>query len=200
MKQNKMNINKINPAIRIAMALPLLALMVWSCSELGTPVSSKETEGSSLTEQEKQEPEAVAQDSLFTIALEPQLNEEQERLVAVIKNRPTTAELHFANLVNDHENLLKEGKTLGLPLSDQKLFVAVGERTAVNKLGYLSWIGKSENPLNTATLILSPEGEVGGTLRVEESIYQIEPLGDGVIVIILIDQSKFLPEHPPLNY
>src|SRR5690625_7384430 len=89
-------------------------------------------------------------------------------------------ELHFANLINDPENLLKEGKALGLPLPDQKLFVAVGERTAVNKLGYLSWIGKGKSPLDTATLILSPEGEVGGTLRVEGSIYQFEPLGEGL--------------------
>src|SRR5690625_3439584 len=36
------------------------------------------------------------------------LNEEQKRLIAVVKNRPTTAELHFANLINDPQNLLKE--------------------------------------------------------------------------------------------
>src|SRR5690625_7605090 len=78
-------------------------------------------------------------------------------------------ELHFANLINDPENLLKEGKALGLPLPDQKLFVAVGERTAVNKLGYLSWIGKGKSPLDTATLILSrsEERRVG-----KESRYQ----------------------------
>src|SRR5690625_2146348 len=101
MKQNKMNINKINPAIRIAMALPLLALMVWSWSELGTPVSSKETVGSSLTEQDKQEPEAVAQDTLFTIALDKQINEVQDRMITVRHIHPTTTALHSENFVND---------------------------------------------------------------------------------------------------
>jgi len=31
MKQNKMNINKTNPAIQIAIVFPLLALMAWGC-------------------------------------------------------------------------------------------------------------------------------------------------------------------------
>src|SRR5690625_3429635 len=125
------------------------------------------------------------------------LNEEQKRLIAVVKNRPTTAELHFANLINDPENLLKEGKALRLPLPDQKLVVAVGERTAVNRLGYLSWIGEGMSPRDTATVGLSPEGEVGGTLSVEGSIYQSGRLGGGLRAIILIDFGTFLPDHAP---
>jgi peptidyl-Asp metalloendopeptidase len=173
----------------------LFGVIFWGCSELEPTASNEETEGFALSEQE-----VTAEDSLFVIVSDPQLTEEQERLVAVIKNRPTTAGLHFANLVIDPQNLLKEGKTLGMPLPDEKLFVAVGERATVNKMGYLSWIGKSENPLNTASLVLGPEGELGGSLRAEGSYYRFEPLGGDLLAIILIDPSKFPPEHPPLHH
>jgi hypothetical protein len=196
--QNKEIILKVfknrNSVLIVALLLPVV--VVWSCTDSLTGTINEEIEIPSLTHTEPEQG-VTAEDTLFTIVSDPPLNEEQERLHAVIKDRVTTDEIHLARLSDNPGALLEEGRALGLPLSDEKLFVATGERVITHESGNISWVGSFQDQFGSVTLVFDLEDSIGGALRTETVLYKFEPMGDGLLAIIRVDESKFPPEHPP---
>lgn len=70
----------------------------------------------------------MMQEALFTIIDQSQFSQEQERLLSVIQNRPTTAEVQIARLTNTPAAMLKKDKTIVLNVSPGKQFIAVEKR------------------------------------------------------------------------
>jgi hypothetical protein len=60
----------------------------------------------------------------------------------------------------------------------------------------LEW--KGEEPNHSVTLSLRGKS-VTGIIYTGEKVYSVEPLGNGLQAMVLLDQTKFPDEHPPTD-
>jgi hypothetical protein len=67
---------------------------------------------------------------------------------------------------------------------------------AIGDSGY-AWVGRVENnPIYYASLIVE-NGEVSGVIQLNNRMFEIDPVGNGLHRVIELDNSKFPPDHPP---
>lgn len=178
---------------RWVLGLFFLALGTWSCSDPTSNAIDKET-GGSLPTPSTAAQGAMLPEALFTIVDQPQLSAEQARFLSVIRERPTTAEVHLARLANTPALLLQKGNALVLNVSPGRLFVAVGEWVTKRGPDDISWSGALQNQFGSAGLVLTKKG-ITGTIRTVSATYWFEPISGGLHALIRVDQSKFPPQH-----
>ena len=56
--------------------------------------------------------------------------------------------------------------------------------------------GRSSDSRNSITIVVQND-DIVGTVRFEDKLYRIRPLGNGQQALILVDESAFPPEDPP---
>lgn len=160
-----------------------LLINVYGCSEPASNTVNEKGESFSTSV------EVVASDTLFTLVKEPSLNAEQQRLLSVIHERPTTVEVHLARLTDKAESLLKEDSIIALPVSPDKQFVAVGERLTKRASDDISWSGPIQHSFGQITLVFTAKG-VTGTLWAQNEddyvSYKFEPIGDNLQALIRV--------------
>lgn len=120
------------------------------------------------------------------------LSETQSHLFRRYELKKTTKDF---NVVELRTGLLKSSPQVAFNLFPGKRVVLTRDRIEEHKDNY-SWYGASADGKASAILVVDGN-EVDGNLRWEHEFYNIRSLGNGVHLVILIDQSRFKPEHGP---
>jgi hypothetical protein len=59
-----------------------------------------------------------------------------------------------------------------------------------------TWSGSLPGVKGDATIVVH-NGNATGTVRSDENLYRIEPVGNGVHALVKVNEGRFPPEHPP---
>ncbi|HET7462182.1 MAG TPA: M12 family metallo-peptidase [Longimicrobium sp.] len=135
-----------------------------------------------------------AQENLLTVVPEPALNARQHQLLATIRGRASTAEVHLARIAAGPGRQLQSGGAIRLAVAPGVNVVALPEHFQQRAADDLSWSGPVQG--GGWVQLVYMDGGVTATVTVGRTQYGIEPLGDGLHAVSRIDQSGFPQEHP----
>ncbi|HSJ05775.1 MAG TPA: M12 family metallo-peptidase, partial [Longimicrobiales bacterium] len=138
---------------------------------------------------------ASAQENLLTLVPEPALTGAQRGLLATIRGRPSTAEVHLARIAAAPGRMLRPGAALRLGIAPGVQVVAVGERVQERAATDISWAGPLRGGEGWVQMVLA-DGGVTASVHVGYTLYSIEPLGNGLHAVSRIDQAGFPGDHP----
>ena len=116
---------------------------------------------------------------------------EQANQVARLRQAPTTASIHLVRVNLDA--LHKSAATIAL--ADGRSVQAVRRSMVTRGDQDFTWTGELPDAAGNATLVVR-EGNVTGTVKRDNELYRVVPIGKGVHAVVKVDQSKFPPEHP----
>jgi peptidyl-Asp metalloendopeptidase len=137
----------------------------------------------------------AAQENLLTVVPEAALDAGQRNLLATIRGRSSTAEVHLARIAAAPERMLQRGALVRLAVAPGVHVVAVGERTEQRAAGDVSWAGPVRGADGWVQMVFM-EGGVTATVTAGGTQYSVEPLGGGLHAVSRIDQSGFPADHP----
>lgn len=169
--------------MRIAGALTL-TLVLAACQGDGSPPTGASPMNA-----------ASVQEDLLTLVPEPTLTGAQQALLSSIRGRPSSAEVHVARLAGTPGQMLREGKAVRISVAPGRQVVAVGEQVEQRAPNDLSWAGAVQGGEGTVQLVLTSRG-VTATVRTEDALYRIEPLGGGLHAVSRVALTQLPPEHP----
>ncbi len=143
---------------------------------------------------------AAAQEKFLTVVPEQALDNAKSNLLAKIKGRSTTAEVHLARIAaGTHGKSLEQGGVLHIGLAPGVQVTVVGEKATRRSDEDVSWSGPIRGGQGWVQMVYA-DGGVTATVRLGEStVYSIEPLGDGLHAITKIDQHGYPSEHTADN-
>jgi len=127
--------------------------------------------------------------SIYTIA--------QHEMLRKIENRQEVERVSLIRFTDDYSKLNDRSILLELPDGERILIDQFTIKTRGTEGIILT--GKMTDIHGTVTLV-SRDKNVTGLVQVEDTMYTIEPLGDGLHAIASIDQSKFSGECKPLVF
>lgn len=172
----------------------LFAAVVWGCTEPAPHAVSEEPGNTELVTAPAPDTGVTARDTLFTIIDQPQLSARQQEFLSIIRERPTTIEVHLARLANTPAALLEKDRALGLPVAPGKLLLATAEQVTKRGPDDISWSGSLQGQFGSAGLVLTEKG-ITGSLWVWDNgnllNFRFEPISGGLQALIRVDQSKF---------
>lgn len=116
----------------------------------------------------------------------------QTQRVDQIKQRPTTASV---TIVHVNPNALKDDSTRMTLPGGRTLTFSKRNLEARSEKDF-TWNGTPADLPANATIIVR-DGHMTGSIRDNDNLYRIEPIGNGVHAIIKVDESRFPPDHPP---
>lgn len=141
---------------------------------------------------------AEVQENLLTVVPEAALNNAQRNLLETIRGRASSAEVHLARIATAPGRLLGKGSAVRIQVAPGVSVVANGERLEQRAANDVSWGGPTRGAFGYVQMVLGDNG-VTASVTVGETLYSIEPLGNGVHTVTKIDQSGFPAEHTPDN-
>lgn len=142
---------------------------------------------------------AAVQENFLTVVPEPALTHAQRDLLATIRGRSSTAEVHLARVAAAPARLLRQGSALRIGVAPGVQVVAVGERLEQRAANDVSWAGPVRGGEGWVQMVLG-EGGVNASVRLGTgTLYSIEPLGNGLHAVSRIDFDGFPSEHAPEN-
>jgi hypothetical protein len=110
-----------------------------------------------------------------------------------IRQRPTTQSL---SLVTVNVDSLR-GDTAQLTIPNLPSLTLFKRSEDTRSPTDFTWHGTlSGVPSGQATLVVH-NGNITGSIQDQNSLYRIEPIGNGVHVLVKVDTGRFPPEHPP---
>jgi hypothetical protein len=172
---------------RIALALAAsLGLAACQADDNLTPPASPSTSAAS------------SQENFLSVVAEPALDNAQRGLLATIRGRSSTAEVHLARIAGAPGQALQKGAVVRLGLAPGVQVVAVGQNRSERSASDVSWSGPLRGAEGWVQMVLA-DGGVTATVTVGNAQYSIEPLGNGLHAVSRIDQHGFPSEHPPEN-
>lgn len=139
---------------------------------------------------------AAAQENLLTIIPEPVLASSQQNLLATIRGRPSTAEVHLAQIGATPGRALQAGGAIRIGVAPGVQVVAARRAFTQRAAEGISWSGPLQGRDGWVQMVLS-DGGVTATVTVGQTQYSIEPLGNGLHAVSRLDQRGFPPEHAP---
>lgn len=167
---------------RLALVFATAALAACQVDGISPPASGAESA-------------AAAQENLLTLAPDAALDRSQQGLLATIRGRSSTAEVHLARAAAAPGRMLQRGAAVRLGVAPGVNVVAVGERMERRGADDLSWSGPVRGGQGWVQMVVM-NGEVTATVTVGNAQYSIEPLGNGLHAVARIDQSGFPSDHP----
>ncbi|MCH8838989.1 MAG: hypothetical protein IIA60_14540, partial [Candidatus Marinimicrobia bacterium] len=134
---------------------------------------------------------------LFIGINEADLTPQQAVRLNTVRYRLTTTETRIVRVsdAQDIEQLLYS-KSVQLNLYEDLQFEASWERTEIWGENEFTWIGTPPDTVGHVILTVGEQG-ITGSIWAYGVTYSIVPLGQGAHVIYRVDQTKFIPEHPP---
>ncbi len=142
---------------------------------------------------------AAAQENFLTLVPEQALNNAQSSLLATIKGRSSTAEVHLARIAGAPGRMLRQGSVLRIGVAPGVNVVAVGEKISQRSADDVSWAGPVRGGQGWVQMVMM-DGGITATVRLGEgTVYSIEPLGNGLHAVTRIDQHGYPSEHTPDN-
>jgi len=124
---------------------------------------------------------------------QPALSEKQTHYLSVISAQPTTESIRFVDV---DLNALQQADRLKLENLDEWGDVYLS-RQGINRrsISDLSWFGAIDGyPLATANIV-SDQGFVHANFRFDDGLFTIEPLGEGLHVLVRRRYQNFPPEN-----
>jgi hypothetical protein len=168
---------------RIALALAVSSLALVGCqSDDSTPTAVPSAS-------------AVAQENFLTMVPEQALNNAQQNLLATIRGRSSTAEVNLARIASAPGRALGKGSVVRLGIAPGLQVVAAGEQVTERGASDISWAGPLRGGDGWVQMVLS-DGGVNATVRVGNTTYSIEPLGEGLHAVSKLDLAGFPADHP----
>ena len=135
---------------------------------------------------------------LFTLVESPVLDAGQERLLGVIRARPTTARVHVARLAGGAGSLLQAGREITFPVSPERSFTAVGRQVTRRAPDDVSWSGRITGEHGEVTLVLTARGVTGSLHSMPpgggSTLYAFEPIGGGLQAVVCADPGRLPPD------
>lgn len=141
---------------------------------------------------------AAAQEDLLTLAPNAALNSSQQAYLSTIRGRPSTAEVHLARLAATPAAQLQHGRTVRFSVAPGRPVVALGAQVEERGPNDISWGGPTQGQFGSVQMVLTSIG-VTATVRTEDAVYRVEPLGGGLHAISRVDQAGLPPEHSADN-
>jgi hypothetical protein len=142
---------------------------------------------------------AAAQEHFLSVVPEQALSHAQSSLLAGIKDRSTTAEVHLARISGTRGRSLEQGGVLHIGVAPGVQVTAVGEKVTRRSAEDVSWAGPVRGGKGWVQMVYA-DGGVNATIRLGEgTVYSIEPLGGGLHAVTRIDQHGYPSEHAPEN-
>ncbi|HEV8266215.1 MAG TPA: hypothetical protein VGQ06_14805 [Gemmatimonadales bacterium] len=183
---------------RVVFLLPLLSVVACSVPAPGEPAGQALC--TPLTP--AADSSLAAHPSLWALDSAPPLSAEQERLLAGIRARPTTAELHLAHLSPAADSLLRLGSRVVLTVSPGRSVVVVGDRVTRRGPSDVSWGGAIQGEWGRVELVLTSQGVTGSLQsaakddagRLAYASYRIEPISGALEALVCVDASKYPPD------
>jgi hypothetical protein len=142
---------------------------------------------------------AAAQEHFLTVVPQQALDNSQRNLLATIKGRSSTAEVHLARIAGAPGQMLMQGNAVRLGVAPGVQVVAVGEKVVQRSAEDVSWAGPLRGGEGWVQMVYA-DGGITATVRVGEgTVYSIEPLGNGLHAVSRVDQHGYPSEHTPDN-
>jgi hypothetical protein len=141
---------------------------------------------------------AAAQENLLTLDPGHALNSAQQGRLAAIRGRSTAAEVHLARIATAPGRMLQPGAALRLAVAPGVQVVAAGERVTQRAANDISWAGPVRGTEGWVQMVFM-DGGVTATVRVGNTQYAIEPIGNGLHAVTRIDMSGYPSEHTADN-
>jgi hypothetical protein len=141
---------------------------------------------------------AAAQENLLALDPGAALSNGQRAQLATIRGRSSSAEVHVARMAAAPGRMLRQGAAIRMAVAPGVHVVAAGERVTQRSADDISWAGPVRGAEGWVQMVFA-EGGVTATVRVGNTQYSIEPLGDGLHAVSRIDQSGFPSEHTADN-
>ncbi len=141
---------------------------------------------------------AAAQENLLTLDPGNALNSAQQGRLASIRGQAHAAEVHVARIAAAPGRLLKAGAALRLAVAPGVQVVAAGERVNERAANDISWAGPVRGAEGWVQMVFM-DGGVTATVRVGNTQYNIEPIGNGLHAVTRVDQSGYPQEHTADN-
>ncbi len=143
---------------------------------------------------------AAAQENFLALVPEQALENSQRNLLATIKGRSTTAEVHLARIAaGANGRSLEQGGVLRIGVAPGVQVVAVGEKVTKRSAEDVSWAGPVRGREGWVQMVYM-DGGINATVRLGEgTVYSIEPLGNGLHAVTRIDQRGYPSEHSADN-
>jgi len=116
----------------------------------------------------------------------------QAKIIDKIKQRRTTASV---TIVRVDINALR-GDSTRMSLPDAKALTFSKRNIEARSEHDFTWLGSLSGIPGNSTMIVH-DGNITGSIRDDSNLYRIEPIGNGIHVIIKVDESRFPPDHPP---
>jgi hypothetical protein len=116
----------------------------------------------------------------------------QNQAMNRIQSRPTTQSV---NLVTVHIDALR-GDTTQLSIPNAAALTLTKRSEEVRSPTDFVWHGTLSGVPGQATLVVH-DGNITGSIQDRNSLYRIEPIGNGVHALVKVDTGRFPPEHPP---
>lgn len=164
----------------------VLLLAASACAD-GEPTSPEGTAETSA---------GARQDELLVPASGARLTQPQQEKLARIAKRPTTAQVHVAQLANAPGALLKADRVIVLNVGPGVRFVAVGNRVTERGPADVSFGGPLKGTQGTLDAVLTPNG-LTAAIHTRDESYSVQPLGGGLHAVVRIDRGKLPPDHAP---
>ncbi len=110
-----------------------------------------------------------------------------------IRSRPTTEDI--VSLLRLNLSAL-QGQRASLSLPNASALTFSRQRfDSINRQNF-TWSGSLPGVKGDATIVVH-NGNATGTVRSDENLYRIEPVGNGVHALVKVNEGRFPPEHPP---
>jgi hypothetical protein len=116
----------------------------------------------------------------------------QSKAIERLQKRPTTEKL---TLVTVNIDALK-GDTARLNVPSIATLSLSKRSEDVRSPSDFTWYGTLSEALGQATLVVH-NGNVTGSIQGQDSLYRIEPIGNGIHALIKVDTRQLPQDHPP---
>lgn len=137
----------------------------------------------------------AVQENLLTLAPDAGLSSLERERLSDIRGRPTSRDVRVARLAEGAPAMLREGHTVRMSLTDGLQVAARGESVSRRAAEDVSWAGPLEGREGWVQMVMMDEG-ITATVTVDNTLYNIEPIGRGLHAVSRIDMSSFPPDHP----
>lgn len=123
----------------------------------------------------------------------PAMSDKQEHYLSVIRAQPTTESFRFVDV---DENAIQQAERLNIKNLDEWGDVNISRQDLTRRgIADVSWNGGIDGyPLGSANIVLD-NGFVHANFRFDDGLFAIEPLGEGLHVLVRRRYQSFAPEN-----
>jgi len=124
------------------------------------------------------------------------LTQRQSDYLTIIKNRPWSLEVLFVKINNSASLLSRQTLSLNLPTELHEASIKYFDNP---KESVFTWAGSIGDGAGSVQITVTGI-DVRGMIHIGDAVYAVEPLGQGLHVLVQLDQSKFPPDESPEAY